>query len=78
MNFSKLSLVVELIKQEQTGTPEELAKKIALSERMVYKYINCIKNDFKAPVIFSKKKKSYCFKEKGELNLSWVSSSKKQ
>ncbi len=73
MNFSKLGAVIELIKLEQTGTPQELAKKVAVSERMVYKYINCIKNDFKAPITYSKKKKSYCFKEKGELNLFWKS-----
>lgn len=73
MNFVKLGAVIELIKLEQTGPPQELAKKVAVSERMIYKYINCIKNDFKAPITYNRKKQSYCFEEKGSINLHWVS-----
>ena len=36
---------------------------------MIYKYIDIIKNDFKAPLGYDNQSKTYYFKEEGVLNL---------
>ncbi len=67
----KIQQIISAINLKQTGTPKELAQKLGVSERMIYVYIDIIKNDFKAPVGYDKQLKTYYFKEEGVLNLNW-------
>ncbi|MBP6089740.1 MAG: helix-turn-helix domain-containing protein [Crocinitomicaceae bacterium] len=71
MNFKNIQLLIELIEQKNTGNPAALAKKLAVSERMIYKYLDILKSEFNAPIKYSRKKQSYFFTEEGELNLRW-------
>ena len=38
---------------------------------MLYKYIELLKQEFKAPIKYDKIRKTYYFSENGTLNLSW-------
>jgi len=72
MNIDNINQLIELIKAEETGTPQELAVKMNVSKRMVHIYINLLKQEFKAPIEYNKKKQTYCFSEKGSLSLKWI------
>lgn len=71
MNFKNIQLLIDLIKQKSTGNPCDLAKKLAVSERMVYKYLDILKAEFNAPIEYSRSKQSYFFSEDGNLDLRW-------
>ena len=71
MNIELIQKIIELIKKEKTNSPAEFAKELNISERMVYKYISVLKTEFQAPVKYCRKRRSYCFTEKGKLDLSW-------
>jgi transcriptional antiterminator len=71
MNFNKLQYLIKLIESRGTGSPKELARKLNMSERMIYKYIYMLKHEFKAPITYSRSMKSYYFSENGRLDLKW-------
>ncbi|MFZ2906545.1 MAG: helix-turn-helix domain-containing protein [Cyclobacteriaceae bacterium] len=64
MQFDKynqrIQYLQELIEKQRTGTPKELAGRLGISERMVYRYIDLLKDQGR-PVHFCNKRKSYFF-----------------
>lgn len=64
MLFAKLTermdYIEELIRKEATGTPEQLAARLKISKRMVYRYINEI-NEGGKPVVYCRTRGSYKF-----------------
>jgi transcriptional antiterminator len=72
MNIKNIQLLIELIEQKKTGTPAELSKKLAVSERMIYKYLDILKSEFNAPIKFNRSIQSYYFTEAGSLDLRWT------
>jgi DeoR/GlpR family transcriptional regulator of sugar metabolism len=71
MKIHKIKHLIHLIKQEGTGSPTELAKRLELSERMVYNYVRLLKDDLNAPVEYNKFRKTYHFVEKGRILWEW-------
>ena len=71
MNITNIQLLIELIEQQNTGNPAELAKKLAVSERMIYKYLDILKSEFNAPIKYNHSQKTYYFTEPGSLDLRW-------
>jgi predicted DNA-binding transcriptional regulator YafY len=56
----RLGHLQELIRKEGTGTPKELANHLNISERMVYRYLNELK-DMGKQIEFCRIKRSYKF-----------------
>ncbi len=71
MNIQKIKHFIHLVQKERTGSPEEAAKKIAVSERMLYIYVGILKNEFKVPIDYNRYKQTYCFLEPGHLVWEW-------
>ena len=71
MNIKNIQLLIELIEQKNTGRPAEIAKKLAVSERMVFKYLDILKSEFNVPIKYSRTLHSYEFSEKGGIDLKW-------
>jgi transcriptional antiterminator len=71
MNIKNIQLLIELVKQKKTGKPKEIAKKLGVSERQVYTYLEILKTEFNAPIKYCKKEETYFFNEEGELTLAW-------
>ena len=69
--FHRLSRIDSLIRIKGTGTPSELAEKIGISERSTYEYLRLMK-DFGAPVLYSRQRKSYYYKEDGRFTISFL------
>ncbi len=71
MNIEIVQTLLIIIKEENSGTPANLASKLNISERMIYKYIDFLKTEFNAPIKYCRKKKSYKFSENGSIDLLW-------
>jgi transcriptional antiterminator len=56
---NRMQYLEELIEKERTGTPKELAKRLGISERMLYHYLDDLKSS--KDCVFCRKKKSYIF-----------------
>ena len=57
----RLKRIHQLIKRKATGTPQQLANKLALSERRVYQLLKLMK-ELDAPIYFDRERNSYCYK----------------
>ena len=53
----------QLIRNEQTGSPKELASKLGITERSVYNYISFMKRELKAPIVYHSQRVSYIYTE---------------
>lgn len=67
-----MTRIDHLIRIKGTGTPSELAGKIGISERSTYEYIRLMK-EFGAPVLYSRQRKSYYYREEGRFMISFLS-----
>jgi hypothetical protein len=67
----KIQTLIKEILTGDTGTPMELAAKLGVSERMLFKYIEIIKTEFNAPVKYNRITKTYYFESPGNLDLKW-------
>ncbi len=68
-NLERLQQLNELVKQENTGTPKELADKLGISERSVYNLVEFLK-DWDAPICYCRKQKTYYYSGCFDLQLS--------
>ena len=71
MNIKALISLTELIENRSTGNPQELAQKLGISERMMYKYIENLRSEFNAPVKYSRAERTYYYDGEGHLHLFW-------
>jgi len=66
--LERLRKVHRWIKQECTGTPDELSKKLHLSVRQTYLILEQLK-DFDAPIKFNRRTKTYYYSCDFDLNI---------
>jgi predicted DNA-binding transcriptional regulator YafY len=70
--FDKLSYLDYLISTRATGTPEQLAQKLKVTERTVYNYLNIMKG-LGAPVSYSNSRCTYFYQYEGKLIIKFMS-----
>lgn len=58
------------IQKKGTGTPQQLAARLGVTERCLYKYLNVMK-ECGAPIKFSNSRQSYYYDEDGHFNISF-------
>jgi hypothetical protein len=61
MDIRVVIKIHELIEVELTGSPKEFADKINVSERTIYNYLEFMKVELQAPIVYNGSKKSYCY-----------------
>jgi transcriptional antiterminator len=65
MQFEKISkrlyFLDELIKKEATGSPVELAKRLGVSRRMIFNYLEYLASEKSISIIYCKRKKTYLY-----------------
>lgn len=61
-NLERLQFIHKSILNESTGSPTEIAKRLRISERLVYHLIEQLK-DFKAHIGYDRSRKTYFYKE---------------
>jgi hypothetical protein len=63
----------QLLQNKITGTPQELAHKVGLSERSLYEYIRVLK-EMGAPIVYSREKRTYYYQDdKGHFKVRFQS-----
>jgi predicted DNA-binding transcriptional regulator YafY len=63
-HFNRLEHLDYLIRLKATGSPDNLAKKLSLSVRTVFGYIDILKS-LGAPIAYNKAKETYYYTESG-------------
>ena len=56
----RIDRIHQLIKMKATGSPVELAYRLKISERMVYQYLNLMR-EMGAPIKFDRVRRSYYY-----------------
>lgn len=67
--LERLQQLNELIKNEITGSPKEIANQLQISERAVYNLMELLK-DFEAPICYSRRRKTYYYNDDFDIRLS--------
>ena len=65
--INRLKRIDQLIRLEATGNPKELATKLNISERQLYRYINDLK-ETGVKIIFNHNINSYTYLTENEIN----------
>jgi len=68
--IQRLQRIDHLIRIKGTGSPAQLAKRVGISERSIYGYLNLMK-DLGAPIRFCHYRESYYYDEEGGLIISF-------
>lgn len=68
--LSKIDRINYLIRIKATGTPLHLSKKLGISERTLYNYINFMKSKG-APICYCKTRRSYYYEDDGNFVLTF-------
>ena len=64
--YNKLQELNRLTAEEQTGSPQELSKKLNIKERQLYKYLEILK-ELNYPAKYDRKRKTYYYTNGGGL-----------
>ena len=72
MNIVKIKYFIHLIEKERTGSAKLAADKVGVSERMIFNYVNILKNQLNAPINYNREKHSFVFSEEGQLLWKWI------
>lgn len=72
MNIVKIKYFIHLIEKERTGSAKVAADKVGVSERMIFNYVNILKNQLNAPINYNREKQSFVFSEEGQLLWKWI------
>jgi len=59
MDIRVIIKIHDKISRKGTGQPEDLAKELGISIRTLYNYIQFMRQDLNAPIIYDKFKKTY-------------------
>lgn len=69
--IERLSRIDKLIQRKATGSPQELAKKLKVSERTVYEYIKEMKR-LGAPIGYCSQDSSYVYTDSGHFHFNFI------
>jgi len=76
--LNRIERLDSLIRHKCTGTPKELAKKLDISERWLYIFLDELKTDLGCPIRYDRKRRSYVYDEPGKLMIGFTHEMEKQ
>jgi predicted DNA-binding transcriptional regulator YafY len=62
--YERTKLLIELIEKRKTGSPVDLANRLGVKERMVYRILDDLRLIVDEEIKFCKESKSYIFSKK--------------
>lgn len=65
--LNRIDRLDALIRRKSTGTPDELARKLGISERWLYKLLKELKEELDCPIIYDHHRQSYIYEERGKI-----------
>ena len=69
--FTRLEMLDHLIRLKCTGTPRLLARRLSISERSLYNFLELMRS-LDAPIVYCKIRKSYYYAEEGMFNVRFT------
>lgn len=70
--LNRIERLDSLIRHKCTGTPKELAKKLDISERWLYIFLDELKTDLGCPIRYDRKRRSYVYDEPGKVTIGFI------
>lgn len=70
MNLETIERIDRLIRLK-AGNANDLALKLEITERSIYKYIKYMRTELEAPIAFDSSNKTYLYGERGRLDFKW-------
>ncbi|MBP6754649.1 MAG: HTH domain-containing protein [Bacteroidia bacterium] len=70
MDIRIIIRIDNLIMNEMTGSPKQLASKLAITERSVYNYIAFMKRELKAPIVYNYQRLSYVYNDEWDFKFN--------
>jgi DNA-binding IclR family transcriptional regulator len=61
-----------LIQQKATGTPVALAQRLEISRSKLFSLLKSLREDYKAPIYYDSKRRSYCFSREGKFFIGFL------
>lgn len=68
--FDRFTRIDQLIARKATGTPQELAERLEISESTLYEYFSVMK-DLGAPIKYDKIKNTYYYEVNGRFKIKF-------
>lgn len=62
-----------LIRRKSTGSPKELAKKLNISERWLYIFLDELRTELGCPIRYDRRKRSYVYEVPGRITIGFKS-----
>lgn len=72
----RIEQIDRFIQSGKAGKAMDLAKKLGVSKRCVFTMLKIMKEDFKAPVVFDNKLKTYRYTREGSIVAAFVKKEK--
>lgn len=70
MDIRIIIRIDNLIMKEMTGSPKQLASKLAITERSVYNYLAFMKRELNAPITYNYQRLSYVYHDDWEFKFN--------
>lgn len=70
MDIGKIKRLDKLIRLK-VGNANDLASKLEITERSIYKYIKYMRTELEAPIAYDGTNKTYLYSENGRLDFKW-------
>lgn len=70
MDIGKIKRLDKLIRLK-VGNANDLASKLEITERSIYKYIKYMRTELEAPIAYDSTNKTYLYSENGKLDFKW-------
>jgi len=65
--LNRIERLDALIRRKSTGPPKELAHKLDISERWLYKLLGELKEELDCPITYDHRQQSYVYEKKGKM-----------
>jgi len=65
--LNRIERLDALIRRKSTGPPKELACKLNISERWLYKLLEELKEELNCPIAYDQRRQSYVYEEEGRM-----------
>jgi len=70
--LNRINRLDMLIRHKRTGSPKELADKLNISERWLYKFLDELKTELDCPIRYDRKRRSYVYEEPGKVMIGFT------
>lgn len=69
--LTRIKRLDAMIRRKSTGPPEQLADKLGISERWLYKFLRELKEEFDCPITYDHYRQSYVYEDHGKIKIGF-------